>query len=217
MKDWIFISDFDGTLTHKDFYWMVIDKYMPEKGRELYRRWKQGEMTDAVFLGEVFAAMDRSEEEIDQDIAEIPVDDGMEELIRRVEAAGGDFLILSAGTGYYIQKVLAARALERIRFISNPGFYENRGIRMRPDPSTPYYSPRYGVDKEKVVLACKDQYRRLYYAGDSGPDLKAAMRADLAFAKNGLQKLLDQENHPYLPFSQLSEVIGYLRERGVIR
>ncbi|HEX2953625.1 MAG TPA: MtnX-like HAD-IB family phosphatase [Bacillota bacterium] len=217
MKEWIFISDFDGTLTHKDFYWMVIDKYIPEKGRELFKRWKQGEFTDAVFLGMVFAAMDRSEEEIDRDIAEIPVDDHMEELVRGVQSSGGDFLILSAGTGYYIDKILKARHMEDVRFISNPGFYENRGIQMRPDASTSYYSERYGVDKEKVVLACKEQYRRVYYAGDSGPDLRAAMHADLAFAKNQLQELLARENHPYLPFSQMSEVIGYLRERGVLK
>jgi 2,3-diketo-5-methylthio-1-phosphopentane phosphatase len=217
MKDWIFVSDFDGTLTHKDFYWMVIDKYMPDKGRELFARWKQGEMTDAVFLGKIFAAMDRSEAEIDQDIAEIPVDEHMEELIRQVKAAGGDFLILSAGTGYYIDKILKTRHLEEVRFISNPGFYQDRGIQMRPDTTTSYYSTRYGVDKEKVVRACKEAYRHLYYAGDSGPDLKAAMLAEVAYAKNQLQTLLDRENHPYVPFSQLKEVIEDLQKRGVIQ
>lgn len=217
MKDWIFISDFDGTLTHKDFYWMVIDKYLPEKGRELFKIWKQGELTDAVFLATVFASMNRSQEEIDQDIREIPVDEGMEELIRRVQASGGDFLILSAGNGYYIERILAWRHLESTAMISNPGTYQDRGIRMTPDPNSPFYSPRYGVDKEKVVLDYKQRYKKVYYAGDSEPDLKAAVHADIAFARDQLQDMLLANGHPFVPFRQLSEVIAHLEALGVLK
>lgn len=49
MKKWAFVSDFDGTISKQDFYWMVIDKYFPE-GRELFKKWKSGELKDIEFL-----------------------------------------------------------------------------------------------------------------------------------------------------------------------
>ena len=33
-KKFAFISDFDGTLTHKDFYQMIIDEYLGEEGKD---------------------------------------------------------------------------------------------------------------------------------------------------------------------------------------
>ncbi|MFP3361713.1 2,3-diketo-5-methylthio-1-phosphopentane phosphatase, partial [Planococcus sp. SIMBA_143] len=45
MKKWAFVSDFDGTISKKDFYWLVIDTYYPE-GKPLYKKWKAGEMQD---------------------------------------------------------------------------------------------------------------------------------------------------------------------------
>lgn len=40
MKKWAFVSDFDGTISNKDFYWVIIEKYYPE-GRDLLRSGKQ--------------------------------------------------------------------------------------------------------------------------------------------------------------------------------
>ena len=61
MKKWAFVSDFDGTISKQDFYWMVIDKYFPE-GRELFKKWKSGELKDIEFLGTVFASINQSEQ-----------------------------------------------------------------------------------------------------------------------------------------------------------
>ncbi|MBJ7885707.1 2,3-diketo-5-methylthio-1-phosphopentane phosphatase, partial [Bacillaceae bacterium HSR45] len=67
MKKWAFVSDFDGTISKQDFYWMVIDKYFPE-GRELFKKWKSGELKDIEFLGTVFASINQSEQKIIDDI-----------------------------------------------------------------------------------------------------------------------------------------------------
>ena len=40
-KKFAFISDFDGTLTNKDFYKMIIDEYLGEEGKELYKAWRR--------------------------------------------------------------------------------------------------------------------------------------------------------------------------------
>lgn len=217
MKEWIFISDFDGTLTHKDFYQIVIDKYLPEKGADLEHRWHAGETTVFQFLSSVFASIDRSEEEIAADILEIPIDVDAKKFIQSVFASGGDFLILSAGTRYYIERLFHNLGMDDLPIISNPGSYQNHGILMTADRESPYYSERYGVDKAAVVAEYKKKYKTVYYAGDSEPDMRAAMLADVAFAKPGLQRLLQKHGHPFVAFDSFKELMDHLKSKGVLR
>ena len=53
-KKFAFISDFDGTLTHKDFYQMIIDEYLGEEGKELYKAWRRNEYKDKDFLHKIY-------------------------------------------------------------------------------------------------------------------------------------------------------------------
>lgn len=217
MNDWIFISDFDGTLTHKDFYQIVIDKYLQDKGAELERRWQAGEMTVFQFLSSVFAEMDRDEDEIANDILEIPIDKDAKRFIQSVRSSGGDFLILSAGTRYYIERLLHYLSMGDVAVLSNPGVYKDRGVHMTADMTSPYYSERYGVDKAAVVADYKKKYKTVYYAGDSEPDLRAAMLADRVFAKPGLQRLLKEKGHPFVAFESVAQLMDRLRDEGVLK
>lgn len=217
MKKYLFVSDFDGTLTTRDFYWLMIDKYLPERGPALYRRWKQGEMTDIVFLGEIFRSIGRNEEEIAEDIRQIPLDPHAESLIRRVKASGGDFAIVSAGTRYYIDRLFTERGIEGVMIFSNEGYYEDLGIQLRIDPKHWAYSERYGIDKARVVQSLKGRYPTLFYAGDSGPDLEASLLADRIFAKDKLKDLLRQIPHPYTPIEDMGEVEHWLETEGWIQ
>jgi 2-hydroxy-3-keto-5-methylthiopentenyl-1-phosphate phosphatase len=58
MNKWAFVSDFDGTITDKDFYHFVIEKYF-EDGRKLYTKWKADDMKDIDFLAAVFGSIRR--------------------------------------------------------------------------------------------------------------------------------------------------------------
>jgi 2-hydroxy-3-keto-5-methylthiopentenyl-1-phosphate phosphatase len=216
MKDWLFISDFDGTLTHKDFYKIVIEKFQPQLGRELERQWRSGEITVYEFLQRVFASLDRSEQEIFEAILMIPIDRDAKEFIQRVKTAGGDFLILSAGTAYYIERLLKHLGIEGVTVIANPGVYRDRGIQMQAEQTSPYYSEVYGIDKGRVVSAYKACYRRVYFAGDSEPDTQAAMNADVVFAKPGLARILQEKGRAHTPFTEFNQVLAHLVEQGVI-
>jgi len=215
LKEFIFISDFDGTMSAKDFYHIVMDKYLGEKGRELYASWKRDEMLDVEFLTTVFKAMDRTQEEIDEDILSIKLDDYVSTFIEHIKKAGGDFLILSAGTRYYIERLLSIQGIHGIDVISNDGKYKNKGITLiPPDKENPFYSERYGIDKAKVVQNLKQKYKKVYFAGDSGPDVNAASLADVAFAKSALITLLQEKEIKHIPFTHFSQIEDYLQKNG---
>ena len=139
-KKFAFISDFDGTLTNKDFYKMIIDEYLGEEGKELYKAWRRNEYKDKDFLHKIYSSINRDEDEILEDILKIEWDKNADKVIQKVKEAGGDFIILSAGTSYYIDRLLKEKGLSDIKVYSNPGEYKNRGIHLNIDENNPYTS-----------------------------------------------------------------------------
>ena len=71
MKDFAFISDFDGTLTKKDFYKILSETYYKEELVPIFNSWKNGEMKDREYLSYVFNNVHRSEAELHEDILNI--------------------------------------------------------------------------------------------------------------------------------------------------
>jgi len=158
--------------------------------------------------------MAKTEEEILAEIHRIPLDEHAIRFIERVQQAGGEFYILSAGTAYYIDLLLAHRHIQGVKVISMAGVYKNGGIEIIPDEGSPYFSEVFGVNKGKVVEDLKKEFETVFFAGDSEPDLEAARGADIAFAKNDLKELLDKEQQEFVPFENFGEVERYLQERG---
>ncbi|RXJ04235.1 2,3-diketo-5-methylthio-1-phosphopentane phosphatase [Anaerobacillus alkaliphilus] len=215
MKKWAFVSDFDGTISKKDFYWLVIEKYFPE-GQELYHKWKRAEMLDIDFLSEVFASIHQEEEQIIADILSIPIDEHVPSFIKKVQENNGDFYVLSAGTDYYIYHILKKYGIDNVKVFSNEGQYREKNVYMNIDETHRHFSKRYGIDKSKVILELKEQYEHVYFAGDSEPDSHPAAYADITFAKDALQDILKEKAIPCVAVETFEEIEAYLRSKGVL-
>jgi len=103
MKKFAFVSDFDGTLSSKDFYHIIIEKYMGDEGKKLYNEWKKTKKINVEFLNIVFGSTNLSEKEIYEEIVQIPLDRYAKDFINKIKENNGDFYIVSAGTSYYIK------------------------------------------------------------------------------------------------------------------
>lgn len=214
MKKFAFVSDFDGTLTDRDFYYIVMDNYLKDWAWDYYHEWKKDNKINVKFLNKIFGAIDRSEEEILEDIVKIPLDPYAIKFIKNIENYGGDFYILSAGTSYYIKRLLKHFNINNVTVISMEGVYKDRGIEIIPDPESEFFSELWGINKEKVVNSLKQKYTKVYFAGDSEPDMGAAISADFAFARNTLQDLLREKNICFLPFNRFDEVEKFMKQKG---
>ncbi|WP_242851346.1 MtnX-like HAD-IB family phosphatase [Clostridium sp. DMHC 10] len=187
MKKFIFVSDFDGTLTEKDFYKIIMEEYLKEDCKKLYKDWKNKKIKDIDYLGYVFRNIGRNEKQIFEDIMKISLDPFAKELIDNVKANGGEFAVVSAGTSYYIDRVFMSKGIKDVKVYSNKGVFKNNGIYFELDKTNEFYSDIYGIDKGKVVKKLKEEYDFVFYAGDSEPDLSAALISDVVFAKIVLQ------------------------------
>lgn len=212
MKEFIFISDFDGTITAKDFYWILIDDYIGQKGVDYYKEWKPNNKIGTEFLNKVFSWHTFTEEERVEALNKVSLDLGLESVVEWVGTAGGDFQILSAGFSYYIEDALAKRGLSHLHVNTNNGTFREGTFIMEPDVSSPFHSDVYGIDKEKVALHYKEQCKKLYFAGDSEPDFWAAKHADVIFAKEELAHLLDREGMTYYAYESFSDILEWLNK-----
>ncbi|WP_409250839.1 MtnX-like HAD-IB family phosphatase [Bacillus sp. SCS-153A] len=215
MKKWAFVSDFDGTISERDFYDLVIENHYNE-GKNLYKQWKNGEMKDIEFLGEVFKNINDDEENIIEEIQNLSIDEYSMDFIKKVQQNGGDFFILSAGTDYYIKHILDYYGIENVQVFSNEGYYENQGVHLHLDESHPHYHERYGIDKSKVIEDLHKEYDTVHFIGDSEPDTHPAHKADLVFAKKALQDMLREENVEFIPVTTFKDVEEYLRNEGYL-
>jgi 2,3-diketo-5-methylthio-1-phosphopentane phosphatase len=201
-----FISDFDGTLTEKDFYKIITDEYLKEECAQMYIDWKKKKIKDVDYLGYVFGNIRRSEEQIYDDIMKIKLDPFAVEFIKNIKDNGGDFIVVSAGTGYYIDKVFKNNHIENVKVYTNKGVFKDNGIHFLLDENSEFYSEIYGIDKMKVVNKLKSEYDKIFYAGDSQPDVKAALLADVAFAKGELIEFLKEEGKEYIEFNNFKDI-----------
>ena len=213
MKRFAFVSDFDGTLTSRDFYHIIIDKYLKDWGRDLYTQWKKTKKINVEFLNKIFGSMNLSLSDLHEEILKIPIDPSAKGFIERVKSNQGDFYIVSAGTSYYIEILLKHLAIQA-EVISMKGVYQNNGILIIPDKNSPYHSDIFGIDKKKVLEDIKKRVDVVFFAGDSEPDLQAAKAADFAFARGELKSLLDEEHAPNIPYGDFSEIEAYLKGNG---
>lgn len=209
-KRFLFISDFDGTLSDKDFFHVLINRHFADQAEKLYADWDQKVMTDLEYLSRLFSRADRDQQELDEDIDAVPFDPDAKAVIEQVKKLGGDFVVISAGTDYYIKRIFEKQGITGVPVYSNPGVYADRGIQLQVDPNGPYFSELYGIDKQKLAKDLMKDYELVFYAGDSGPDLKAALLTDTIFAKGKLQPLLDQENRDYVAINNFKDVANYL-------
>lgn len=216
MKRFVFVSDFDGTMTANDFCFIVIDECLGEQGWELYDQWQRNALTTLEFLTLVFRDMRCDEQGIDRLIGRIEMDEYVPEFVRRVRDAGGEFVVLSAGADYYVQRFLAQQGLADVRVIANHGEFSNRGIKLKTDEGRYEYSSEYGIDKAAVIRAFKGEYEQVYFAGDSRPDLAAALTADGAFAKGSLTALLCDRQAAFTPVRNFRDIAAGLQLAGVL-
>ncbi|MGC8870658.1 MAG: MtnX-like HAD-IB family phosphatase [Brevinematia bacterium] len=203
----VFTSDFDGTISLRDFYWIVIDKYLGKEYIELYNQWQSKKIKDVDFLNMVFNNINKDYETILKDIHSIPIDDRAIEFINWFTQEVGEFYIVSAGCRYYIEILVEKYGIkDKVKIIANPGYYENGNIYMVPDKTTEYYSEVFGVDKGKAVEVIKRNADFLFFAGDSRPDYYAAIVADYVFAKNQLADILREQKIKFFEFKDFKDI-----------
>ena len=205
----IFVSDYDGTITHQDFYFLIAERYVPEDTPDYFAQYREGRITHFEAMAAYFAFAPTEEQQLEELLTASQVDPDLGASAALLRRAGWELWVVSAGSSWYIERVLK-RADVAATVYSNPGRLENgSGLVMEKlDPSSPYHSASMGVDKSAVVRHALHVADTVAFAGDGPPDLQPALlvRPDLRFARGFLAEALRERGETFQPFSCWSEI-----------
>ena len=200
MKPFLFITDFDGTITAQDFFLQILYRYEHDK---IFRKDRK---KGVEMLCDVLENTSLNEEEFIKEIKYIPMDRTFNSFSRSIEENGGKVLILSAGSKYYIEKKLCFEGVKNFKIFANDGIFKDGHFKFLVNEDERFFCSVYGVDKSKVVSYYKKKYEKIFYAGDSSVDFYAAKLADYIFAKSNLANILRMFKIKFFEFENFEDV-----------
>lgn len=206
----ILVSDFDGTMTERDFFRLVIE-YLPGETALFWDLYEKGEITHFEALASIFARLRCPESKVKELLDNMALDKGIKSACERLEAHGWKLVIASAGCLWYIEKLLAPLII-KVDIYANPGvFIESEGLVMKLPVNSPFYSPTIGIDKTQLVQSLLSR-GIIAFAGDGRPDLGAALQVEPSrrFAKGRLAEELTERGEGFQQFQSWSEMVEKL-------
>jgi len=208
----ILITDFDGTFARRDFVDLILERHDPPGAREGWRRFVDGEVTLTEGLDAVFSTLRTDEAGADALVAALDPAPCTAVAARRLQAAGWEIVVASAGCGWYIERLLARLGLDIRVHASGGVFAPETGLLMRPDPTGPYFHARSGIDKEAVVRDALAREPVVAYAGDSLTDRAGAMLVPPSrrFVTGWLKQRFVREDVPHTAFDVWPEIADHL-------
>ena len=209
----IFVSDYDGTITGKDFYSLLAERYIPADTPDFFAQHRAGRMSHFEAMAAYFAFAPTEEPELERLLEASQVDPDLSASAALLQRAGWELLVVSAGSSWYVERVLRQAGVTATIY-ANPGRLEiGRGLVLEKlHPSSPYHSASVGVDKSAVVRHALQAAQTVAFAGDGPPDLQPALlvRPEFRFARGFLADALRQRGEPFRPFSRWSEIVREL-------
>lgn len=212
----VLVTDFDGTLTQRDFYALVVGQLLPDGTPNYWSEYRAGRRTHFETLQGYFAAIRTDEASLMRVVDQMELDPDLAQSVAELADCGWQVVVASAGCRWYIEKLLA-RAHVQLEVHANPGqFVPERGLCMELPTTSPFFSPTVGIDKPAIVRHFLASRPVVAFAGDGFPDEAAARLVpdELRFARGDLAHVLTASKTPYQAFTRWTDVARRLIARG---
>jgi len=211
----VLVSDFDGTMTRRDFFKLAIQELLPPDGPDFWSEYRAGQITHFEALRRYFAEIRATEAEVIAVVDQMELDPELPQAVAELRRANWKIIVTSGGCDWYIRRLLAQAGVE-LEVHANPGrFVPGLGLQMEMPVGSPFLSPTLGIDKAQVVRYHLQQGRSVAFAGDGVPDVEAALLVPggLRFARSDLADVLKQNGEPFQQYSTWSQIAQYLLAR----
>ncbi len=204
----ILITDFDGTFARRDFFDLILERHDPPAGHAAWRGFLDGELTLTAGLAGVFGALRTDEAGADALVDALDPAPGTAAAVQRLQDAGWEVVIASAGCRWYIEKLLVRMGLKVAVHAAPGAFAPQTGLVMMPDPADPYHHPQTGIDKARVVRDALERDPVVAYAGDSTTDRAGALMVppERRFITGWLGRRFAEEGVPHVAVKAWPEI-----------
>lgn len=210
----VLVTDFDGTMTAVDFFDVILEVVPTDTMPDYWGECVAGRLTHVEALHGIFQHAPRDLLVLEKLLPKTQLDSRTSESVRQLRQRGWDVVVVSAGSQWYIERILAPIAKD-VRIIANPGNYTpETGLSMTwPPRDVPWYSQHFGIDKAAIIRELQSRgTKRLAFAGDGRPDVAAAriVTANNLFARSWLADVLTDEGLGFRRFEKWSDITDAL-------
>ena len=99
----IFVSDYDGTITDKDFYSLLAERYIPGDTPDYFAQYREGRITHFEAMAAYFAFAPTEEQQLEKLLAASQADPELGASAALLQRAGWELWVVSAGSSWYVE------------------------------------------------------------------------------------------------------------------
>lgn len=210
MRPFVLVSDFDGTITQTDFFSLLVERHIPADAPDFLEEWRHRRLTHFEAMQAYFDYVPADTLILEELIRDTRPDPDAAAAVSKLNDAGWDVTVVSAGCSWYIERALKGLP---VTIHASPGAIDPKGgLKMRLPVESPFLSRTHGIDKAAVMRDALGRYEQAAFAGDGPPDLEAALlaRPELRFARGWLAQDLVQRKERFHSFSRWSQIADLL-------
>jgi 2,3-diketo-5-methylthio-1-phosphopentane phosphatase len=194
--------DFDGTISTVDVGQHLLARLGAPEWCELHDRFERGEIGSRECLLDQWELIAADEATLRAVAAEVALDPGLGPLVDGLRDAGADVVVVSDGFGFYVAQACAPFGVPVLT--NEIDFATGRLEFPHEDRCCPCTSC--GVCKQAPIKDAQYQGRTAVLVGDGASDRKAALLADVVFAKDSLAWWCSAFGVAFTPFATLADV-----------
>lgn len=197
------VTDFDGTVTRRDFFELVREKWAMNP--DPWEDYVAGRLTHFEALQRIFAAIRCPESELLELVDRMEVDPAFFGAVETLTQRGWRVVVASAGCAWYIERLLAP-VRDRVTVFANPGdFSPGSGLQMSRPEGLECVCEETGIDKVGVVR----RESAAAFAGDGRPDLAPSLLVPPSqrFARGWLAEALAAADEEFVALSSWETVV----------
>lgn len=214
ISSWIFLCDFDGTISRTGLSDFLYGKFA-SCGMKYSDLWAQDRIGTKEEIEKSFQHISASKEEMEIALSGVPLVKGFVEFYEFTRQQGLDLIVVSDGLEWAIRFVLAQAGIENIKVMSNRIYFEPEGFRFE----FPYFDPSHpkiGVCKVNIVKKFKQAEKKVILIGDGKTDIDATHAVDFVFARDALWDYCQSQGIPSHPYRDFFDILDFIRQTDLI-
>jgi 2-hydroxy-3-keto-5-methylthiopentenyl-1-phosphate phosphatase len=194
--------DFDGTISTRDIGVHLLERTGADGWWALHEQYERGEIGSRECMYDQWALVEGDETVLRAVAAEVPLDAGFAGLVHDLQERGAEVTVVSDGFGFYVEEACAPHGVE---VLTNAVDFTTRELRF-PHEDRCCPCSTCGVCKQAPIKDANYRGQTTVLVGDGASDRKAALLADVVFAKDTLASWCVAFGVPALPFATLEGV-----------
>ena len=215
MQVWL---HFDGTISRQDVLDELVNRFSRNESWKLIEeRWKAGLIGSEACLREEFSLLDVSDDDLYAFVDQVEIDAGFIPLIELLRQNHVPFAILSDGIEKFIRRILSRHHAGDIEIRANRIARRNQQLQLVCPHRQEFCLSAAAHCKCSSAKNLRIGQRKTVYIGDGRSDICPARQADVVFAKGVLAKELANQQHAYIPYASLHEIVATINRAWTSR